>query len=1421
MKNKKQQIIKRTVSGILFLLSMLCGWQAANAQTTINHNIGTGDLTIPGNSTDNYIITGTTTTNRIIVNSGYQGTITLTNVDITASGGYPPVRFVGVYNQSNLNPTTKANIILSGNNSVVHTGNNGYAAIQVDQGTQIHISAIDPANNASGTLYASARDETATQFMLGGAGIGNSGANGGTNYVHGTAALSCSGQGNTGGGNIIISSGTITARGGHAAGIGGGYNTYYDGIIIIYGGVVESIGGYDSAGIGSGCPLGTGVIACHSPNSAIVVLPPAQITALGAGAHGAGGVGMTLFPTLGLAGTASITYLNDPDKPLVTIRTSDNEPNADMYMDLSEDEDIYDIFDALDIPYDLSAVKFGTTNAAGLLTFHAQLNQPTTFFTDAASSQPETLGRPYRPVTTTIPATPMTQEIVLPLLDVNIALHIYPTTSTPLDVGYTSAQAQTNAYRIKLTYLDPDPMTGVTYGMQAGATSDFGPLLFYAADSITLISAPTTLTNGMEFYIVVPLKTGKPTNVYTDVLRFSGTWQGLPTGYIRQVATQRVVLNDTGVNSHIKVTASPPTLTTANAATASTTLTLNITHSGLNITYDPADVLSRYLITTEPDYNAALAAQPIEGWAALNIPAANGVNQTTAVSFSGKPSGIYYIHWFVISGTVFAHSTTAVSPPNTYGAFGPYAIVSLLNDLATAIEYGDVAIDVLANDVLPPALVGSITSLADSVIVPPVSGKLYSLGRQILYEHTAAATLTNSIDSFTYRITAGGVPLTAKVYVYVIQSSTGSFAACYNTTHTVDLKGTNVNYYWYNAAGSSLLSGVNPGSQRTIAGITADQTFQIRPERTAAPYQGLAFPMAPLTVRVANPGGAPVTMRWTGLQNTAWLNPGNWVMVNATYESPATFAPTGCVNVLISKNVARWPELTQAVACSAIRLEDRAMIKNTHLLTYDNASVEIRFNPAEKDRFVMWSAPLLSMYSGDYHYMSGSQIQLGDVYMTFFQHANPAGGSAQPNMFTATFGQLGEPLPLGRAFNLRVMATSENREKFFTFPQLQTSYTDANGVLYNSLTRTNGSRFITHGQGATFALPVSGAGGYSLIQVVNPYLAYLDVRQFLTANTAVLASGYKIWDGNVNGDFVDILYSGDAGYQPGQRYRVTTTPTLNDLPDYIPPLQSFFVAKKVLANNITSLQMSSDWTTTAVQSAPYVLRNAEEESGILRIKASQGNRVSYAVIRNDPAAIPEYSGDEDSPKLFYEELPVSVYTLTPMKEPLAINSTGDFTREIGLGLRIGNTGEVTLDFSRLAGFGQFVYLIDHASSEGRKEINLQDSPSYTFTAAKPTGSSDAIVIDSRFSLRFESDPDHIEAVEADHDMQVSSANGYLYVQSPTGVISSLRVYNISGATVYGNDTPSDRFRISVEGKQTYLVKGKIGDTYRVRKIFVK
>lgn len=772
----------------------------------------------------------------------------------------------------------------------------------------------------------------------------------------------------------------------------------------------------------------------------------------------------------------------------------------------------------------------------------------------------------------------------------------------------------------------------------------------------------------------------------------------------------------------------------------------------------------------------------------LKIPASllsNGINDITmSVRFAGATADVLY------TGHVWAKVDYRMHP-----------------DFATVQMYHPVIIDMLANDHLPDNAFASAFNLLSSVREMPRNGTLTAIGAgrdsKLIYTNSGTDSLTGNIDSFRYEIPFGNnltpTALSAWVYIYVLQDLNDA-TTCTGDSHQVALRENppNVAFEWYDKSG---IVPLGVGAVRDLPAVTTDADFRIRPV-----LQPDRFPQGAFTVYVANPVGQTV-MQWTGVENTDWRNPNNWVSVvndgHLTYETPVQWAPTACVDVVLPSGMMHYPELSDAVACRDILMKDRAMLKNPHALSYRNAKVEIQLHADERDRFLMWSVPLKSMYSGDYHYKNYSLWQWGDINMNFFQAAHPSNGIEQGNTFTATFGGLNVPLPLGLAFNIKVTTTIENKDKPFLLPDTATFYKGKDNQIYPT-PRTDGARFITDGimlaADGTFDLPVQNdVNRTNMVQVVNPYFAWLDVAQFLEGNRDILdRAGYVVWNGIIDSSFIGVFTNGN-------RYVATHLGDESVASGWVAPLHSFFVKKK---NNtkITNLKMSPFWTTTSTAHPRPLLRmENESEIGILRIRATQGNSVGYAILRNDMEATPHFEESKDVCCVFYDKIPLTVYTLCPQKKPLFINSCSDYTGETTLGLLIRKPGAVTLNFSGMSTFGYDATLIDKKKNI---VIDLQQTPTYTFT---PTGRGrQTILLNDRFTLRFKPKGDvGMEDITTSPTLQLTSHDGNLYVHSVGNPIRLLQVYNIVGQIVYATKNAANTYCIPVPRGQIYLVTAQI------------
>lgn len=261
-KTAKLLLADASLAVVLFSLAffVLTPFSVLAAGETIELDISGGNITITSTGyriggsaevshTGEYIITGSTTENKVIVQSGSH-TITIRNLNIDfADKGY----------SQNYRPVDFENadaciLIIEGSNTL--KGGGDCPAINVPNGKKLAI-------EGTGTLYAYGGDAWPAIGRLSGNGNVGTGyieINSGTIFAYGGANAAGIGSSATyPNGTVIINGGTITAIGGeNGAGIGGGKgNSWHPnggsgGIIKINGGTVIAQGGVNSAGIGGG-----------------------------------------------------------------------------------------------------------------------------------------------------------------------------------------------------------------------------------------------------------------------------------------------------------------------------------------------------------------------------------------------------------------------------------------------------------------------------------------------------------------------------------------------------------------------------------------------------------------------------------------------------------------------------------------------------------------------------------------------------------------------------------------------------------------------------------------------------------------------------------------------------------------------------------------------------------------------------------------------------------------------------------------------------------------------------------------------------------------------------------------------------------------------------------------------------------------
>ncbi|MDR1675854.1 MAG: T9SS type A sorting domain-containing protein, partial [Tannerella sp.] len=150
-----------------------------------------------------------------------------------------------------------------------------------------------------------------------------------------------------------------------------------------------------------------------------------------------------------------------------------------------------------------------------------------------------------------------------------------------------------------------------------------------------------------------------------------------------------------------------------------------------------------------------------------------------------------------------------------------------------------------------------------------------------------------------------------------------------------------------------------------------------------------------------------------------------------------------------------------------------------------------------------------------------------------------------------------------------------------------------------------------------------------------------------------------------------------------------------------------------------------------------------------------------------------------------------------------------------------DAGETKLTFSGMETFGHDVYLIDH---ERNLEVNLQQTPEYTFTAVRPPGApgTGLFELNDRFVLRMEYTGRGLVAAPVPDAPAIHcyGLSGHIRVRAVQGTIHRLEVYGVTGALLYAADDGAAEYRIPAPAG-VYLVKVMAGGEVTVKKVSVK
>jgi hypothetical protein len=550
---------------------------------------------------------------------------------------------------------------------------------------------------------------------------------------------------------------------------------------------------------------------------------------------------------------------------------------------------------------------------------------------------------------------------------------------------------------------------------------------------------------------------------------------------------------------------------------------------------------------------------------------------------------------------------------------------------------------------------------------------------------------------------------------------------------------------------------------------------------------------------------------WTGAANsTDWTDPNNW----------DKGVPEACSFAIIPGGLSYYPEI-QALdyaVCGVIDIRFGGEVKNTHLLTYSSAKVEMKFNSKQ---WYMLSPPLQNMYSGDFYVSDPNPHVDGyKMYAMLFNAENPQTNKTVGATWSGTFNTANQLLPGGTGVTLWAQDDKANQDEVvFQFPKPDTNYLyyNSNGNVVGStgtIARDNSHRFVYENaliddETVQLSIQQSVRAGEAFV-IGNPFMTHLDFEEFYSDNSSQiegeysLATGVSVENGKINTISTFKL--------PG----TTTGPV--SLTKLIAPMQSFIVKSKVDSPN---LKAKADSHTVTSVTGTNILRNANNyrPDYMLEITAEREqqttSRISLAYEGN---ASQTYVPEEDSYTLFSTNSlePVVIYTRSSDGYALDVNAISGFERIIPLGIRTSKQGEIRLKFAGMESFKNEVKIYLHDTQLNRV-VDLSWQNEYVFNKEDAE-----LYSENRFFLSFGNvtgigNPDTstglIVRQSAPQTIEVSSSDG--------SVLKNLRITNLQGQNlIMKAETPSGyTYQVNVPG--VYIVRATGSENTEVKKVLVK
>lgn len=469
-------------------------------------------------------------------------------------------------------------------------------------------------------------------------------------------------------------------------------------------------------------------------------------------------------------------------------------------------------------------------------------------------------------------------------------------------------------------------------------------------------------------------------------------------------------------------------------------------------------------------------------------------------------------------------------------------------------------------------------------------------------------------------------------------------------------------------------------------------------------------------------------------------------------------------------------------ACDVISFKMGGAVARTDYLDYNFASVDLDIEPK---RWYMVSAPLGSMYSGDYFVEGNEKRRNPTVYMMKYNASNPQTNGTpikQTGDFSNPFNTLTEKLDPGLGYAIWVDNESKPSDELqpFRFPKDSTKYTmwEYSGEYVNTVNipdlvngkRVNLGRFsyeerinmngtLPDGYPTGFnTIVAEDNADYTTTMVGNPFMSHLDFREFASTNN--ISGGYYIWEGNSFYAFNPSVFTDD--------------------PNEIPPMQAFVVNKTGKINSfIFNMDMAVKSPSPANKGLGLRSATLADNPAMVRMDVLSDNVIHSSIrLKYDPLAKNAYSERKDMWTLFSANMktPAVLYALLDGKAA-SIRTLGDLTEPVELGIRTSQKGVLTLRLSDTEAWDDYyyIYLEDHLSGVLQ---DMKETPEYTFD--NQTGN-----VEGRFVLRFSDVPLSNESIATSSCISIYQVNNTVKVESLiSDPIRTVKIYSIVGELLH-------------------------------------